>query len=284
MAYTVKELAALSGISVRTLHYYDEINLLKPAHLSDANYRYYEHEQLLMLQQILFYRELGVPLKAIAQIIKSSDFDKLAALKQHQLALEQLIEQKHVLLNTVKKTINHLEKDTDMKPTEYFSGFDKALDASLDKMIKTGITTPQRVQEAVENPPAFLADYENQRQQWFEDGSMSEADLQQTYDFFGNMSLEQHQQWALRMQQNNTDLLAALSQGLAPDSEHVQQLIHENLACFGDAITTNETVIASQLKRFTEDSALTAELNATHPGYCAFMAAAMRAYFNLSND
>ena len=58
MAYTVKELAELSGVSVRTLHFYDEVGLLKPVYVGENSYRYYEREQLLLLQQILFFREL----------------------------------------------------------------------------------------------------------------------------------------------------------------------------------------------------------------------------------
>jgi DNA-binding transcriptional MerR regulator len=68
MAYTVNKLAKLSGVSVRTLHFYDEIGLLEPAYYGDNNYRYYEEEQLLMLQQILFFRELGFPLIDIQRI------------------------------------------------------------------------------------------------------------------------------------------------------------------------------------------------------------------------
>ena len=67
MAYTVKELAQLSGVSVRTLHFYDEIGLLKPARVGENQYRYYEEEQLLALQQILFFRELGFELKKVAR-------------------------------------------------------------------------------------------------------------------------------------------------------------------------------------------------------------------------
>jgi DNA-binding transcriptional MerR regulator len=62
MFYTVKKLAELSGVSVRTLHYYDEIGLLRPAYCGENKYRYYEKEQLLVLQQILFYRQLGFSL------------------------------------------------------------------------------------------------------------------------------------------------------------------------------------------------------------------------------
>src|SRR6185436_17829254 len=65
MAYTVKQVAAMSGVSVRALHFYDETGLLKPAYLGANGYRFYEEPQLLTLQQILFYRELGFELKQI---------------------------------------------------------------------------------------------------------------------------------------------------------------------------------------------------------------------------
>ena len=69
MAYTVKKLAAMSGVSVRTLHLYDGLGLLVPAYRAANGYRFYEEPQLLMLQQILFYRELGFELKQIKGII-----------------------------------------------------------------------------------------------------------------------------------------------------------------------------------------------------------------------
>ena len=78
MTYTVNQLAKLSGVSVRTLHFYDEIGLLKPAYYGENNYRYYEEEQLLILQQILFFREMGCPLNDIQRILSSNDFDKFA--------------------------------------------------------------------------------------------------------------------------------------------------------------------------------------------------------------
>src|SRR3954465_11930813 len=89
MAYTVKQVATVSGVSVRTLHFYDEAGLLKPAYHGANGYRYYEEEQLLMLQQILFFRELGLELKQIRKIIGSSDFDKIAALRSHRQVLEK---------------------------------------------------------------------------------------------------------------------------------------------------------------------------------------------------
>ena len=76
MAYTVKQVAAMSGVSVRTLHFYDEMALLKPAYTKANGYRIYEEPQLLMLQQILFYRELGFELKRIKEILSQREIRK----------------------------------------------------------------------------------------------------------------------------------------------------------------------------------------------------------------
>ena len=82
MAYTVNKLAKLSGVSVRTLHFYDEIGLLKPAYIGENNYRYYKDEELLVLQQILFYRKLNFSLNDIQRILSDKNFDKIKALEE----------------------------------------------------------------------------------------------------------------------------------------------------------------------------------------------------------
>src|SRR6476659_1552079 len=89
MAYTVKQVALMSGVSVRTLHFYDETGLLKPAYLGANGYRFYEEPQLLILQQILFYRELGFELKQIKRILGRAKFDKVAALQSHRKVLQK---------------------------------------------------------------------------------------------------------------------------------------------------------------------------------------------------
>lgn len=76
MRYTVNKLAKLSGVSPRTLRFYDKIDLLKPAFYGDNQYRYYEEEQLLMLQQILFFRELGFPLLMQIQVLNVTLADR----------------------------------------------------------------------------------------------------------------------------------------------------------------------------------------------------------------
>src|SRR5262245_33795833 len=124
MAYTVKQVSAMSGVSVRALHFYDEVGLLKPAYVGANGYRFYEAAQLLTLQQILFYRELGFELKQIKKILSRPDFDKIAALESHRKLLHKNLSHTRKLIRTIDKTIEHLKGTKKMKNKELFSGFD----------------------------------------------------------------------------------------------------------------------------------------------------------------
>src|SRR6478736_6650179 len=123
MAYTVKQLAAMSGVSVRTLHFYDERGLLKPAYHGANGYRFYEEAQLLMLQQILFYRELGFELKQIKGILDRADFEKVAALQSHRKVLQENLARTLTLIETIDNTVQHLKGTKKMKSEEMFAGF-----------------------------------------------------------------------------------------------------------------------------------------------------------------
>src|SRR3954471_13785086 len=98
MAYTVRKVAAMSGVSVRALHFYDETGLLKPAYLGANGYRFYEEAQLLTLQQILFYRELGFELKRIKRIVGRKNFEKVAALESHREVLQKNLARTRTLI------------------------------------------------------------------------------------------------------------------------------------------------------------------------------------------
>jgi len=126
MAYTVNRVAAMSGVSVRTLHFYDETGLLKPAYQGTNGYRFYEEPQLLMLQQILFYRELGFELKRIKQILNRRKFEKVAALNSHRQVLENNVARTRTLIDTIDKTIRHLKGTKKMTSEELFRGFSVA--------------------------------------------------------------------------------------------------------------------------------------------------------------
>ena|SRR5439155_4707713 len=131
MAYTVKQVAALSGVSVRTLHFYDETGLLKPAYVGTNGYRFYEEPQLLTLQQILFYRELGLELKQIKQVLGRAEFERVAALQSHRQVLEEKLTRTRSLLGTIDKTIAHLKGRKKMTTEEMFVGFRACLKRQL---------------------------------------------------------------------------------------------------------------------------------------------------------
>jgi DNA-binding transcriptional MerR regulator len=121
--FTVKQLSQLAGVTPRTLHHYDAIGLLKPSRVGENGYRYYGEESLLQLQQILFYRELGLPLEDIKKIMGRRDFDVLGALRSHKEALQKQVARLNRLINTVDNTINHLKGNNAMSNKAYFEGF-----------------------------------------------------------------------------------------------------------------------------------------------------------------
>jgi len=147
MAYTVKQLALMSGITVRTLHFFDEMALLKPAYIKANGYRIYEEPQLLMLQQILFYRELGFELKRINEILSQRKFKKLAALKSHRQVLEETVTRTRTLIETIDKTLSHLKGVKKMKSEELFTGFSVGAgkDRFNDGFIRYGTTIDCKV-------------------------------------------------------------------------------------------------------------------------------------------
>lgn len=127
MEYTVQKLARLAGISPRALRHYDAIGLLIPRRMSSSGYRIYGPAEVDRLQQILFYRELGVSLDEIQQIVTASGFDQAAALRQHH---ERLLDRKaqieHLIAN-VEKSIALAERGVQMTDQEKFAGFKKEM-------------------------------------------------------------------------------------------------------------------------------------------------------------
>jgi DNA-binding transcriptional MerR regulator len=123
--YTIKQLSDLAGITRRTLHYYDEIGLLRPTEITGNGYRWYSEQELLRLQQILLYREAGVSLAKIKLILDSSSFDKVSALQEHKDALQKQRTRLEGLITTVEQTINYLQGAGKMSPKELFKAFDE---------------------------------------------------------------------------------------------------------------------------------------------------------------
>ena len=111
---TVKEVSELTGISIRTLRYYDEIDLLKPAKVTEAGYRLYDESSLKILRQIMFFREMEVPFSEIKVIMKDSESDNRKILETQKMMLEI----KRNRLNGIIEWISDVLKGED-KDTEY---------------------------------------------------------------------------------------------------------------------------------------------------------------------
>jgi len=123
-AYTVSQVAKMAGVSVRALHHYDQIGLLKPSARTGAGYRLYGEPELLRLQQILFFKELDMPLGEVRQILDDPGFDQMAALEHHRQLLHRRMERLKRLLKTIDRTIDKLtEDDMTLTDEELYEGF-----------------------------------------------------------------------------------------------------------------------------------------------------------------
>lgn len=125
MKYTIKKLAEMTGITTRTLRYYDDINLLKPSEINENNYRIYDEKNVNKLQQILFYRSLNFPLQEIKKIMDDPNFSRIDALKQQQQLLLQEQEKINTLLTNIDLTIKDYQGEIEMTDTEKFTAFKK---------------------------------------------------------------------------------------------------------------------------------------------------------------
>jgi DNA-binding transcriptional MerR regulator len=123
-AYTVNQLARLARVSVRTLHHYDQIGLLEPSERTASGYRLYRKPELLRLQQILFYKELDIPLMTIKEILGRPGFDQVEALLEHRRNLQQRASRIEKLLQTIDKTITKItEEKMELTDAELYDGF-----------------------------------------------------------------------------------------------------------------------------------------------------------------
>lgn len=202
---TVKEVARIANVSVRALHHYDSINLLKPAHIGENGYRYYGEAELLRLQQILFYRELGLPLKKVAEYLDQPDFNHLSALRVHRSQLEAEIERYHQLINTIDLTIKKLTGAKKMKNSDLYKGFspekqqvyeDWLIDRHGSKMRERIDISKQHLngqtQEQLDDKMAELATLENSLAEQMQTGvDANSSDLDDL--------LDQHRSWVAAM-------------------------------------------------------------------------------------
>jgi DNA-binding transcriptional MerR regulator len=123
--YTVSDAARLASTTVRTLHHYDEIGLLKPIARSRAGYRLYTESDLRRLHQILLFRELGFTLEAIRQLLDDAAFDRRTALQTQRVLLAEDVVRKQAVLRAIDVALHQLDTTGDMTMSELFDGFDQ---------------------------------------------------------------------------------------------------------------------------------------------------------------
>lgn len=193
MEYTIKELADLAGVSTRTLRYYDEIGLLKPARINESGYRIYGQAEVDQLQQILFYKELGVELEQIKVMISDPSFDATRALKEHRKKLLEKRNQLDLLISSVDKTIAMKEGKIKMTDKEKFEGFKQ-----------------QMIQENERKYGKEVRD------------KYGDEKVNQSYAKLKNMSQEEHEQVTKRAQQIHETLAEAIQTG-DPSSDLAQK-------------------------------------------------------------
>jgi len=145
--YTVKQLSTLAGVTPRTLHHYDQIDLLKPESVGENGYRYYGEQSLLRLQQILFYRELGFSLDSIRDVLSRPEFQILDALEEHRQSLQGRVRRLERLIQTVDDTIDHLKGKKTMNNQGLFAGFSQEQQEEYAKQAE-GMYDPETVRES----------------------------------------------------------------------------------------------------------------------------------------
>ncbi|MFS0864781.1 MerR family transcriptional regulator [Fredinandcohnia sp. 179-A 10B2 NHS] len=203
MEYTVQKLAKLAGVSSRTLRYYDEIGILKPARTNSSGYRIYGQNEVNRLQQILFYRELGIGLEDIKNIVTDPNFDDTKALKEHRERLLEKQNQLEKLILNVEKTIAQYEGRMTMSDKEKFEGFKKKALEENEKKYGNEIREKYGEETVKKSNDKFM----NMTPEQHEEATKIEAEMKETLanaiqtadpaGELGQRAAELHKQWLM---------------------------------------------------------------------------------------
>ena len=248
MAYTVKGLAKISGVSVRTLHWYDAIGLLKPFSKGTNNYRYYEEQQLLRLQQILFFKELGFALNDIQKLLSQNDFDNIKALNAHRKILEDEIVRKNDLIITIDKTIQHLRGKKAMKDEELYYGFDLNRQKEYEQYLVNEYGT--KAEDLLKQSHRRTAKWD--KDEW--------DDVKNTGD------------------QIHKELTNAINSNLAPESEEVQDIIQRHYEVQNRFYDLTQEVYIGLADLYAQHPDFKKFFDVYHPKMIEYIGKAMRYY------
>ncbi|WP_449538553.1 MerR family transcriptional regulator [Ferdinandcohnia sp. Marseille-Q9671] len=254
MEYTVQRLAKLAGVSTRTLRYYDEIGILKPARINSSGYRIYGQHEVNRLQQILFYRELGINLTDIKNIMTDPAFDESKALKEHREQLLDKRKQLDALIANVEKTIAQSEGRITMSDKEKFEGFKrKALEDNEKKYGK-------EIRE-----------------------KYGEETVKQSNEKFMNLSKEEHDE-AVQIEAKLRETLAAAIKVGDPAGELGQKAaeLHKKWLLFFWPQYSKEAH-AGLAQMYVDDERFTAYYDKEQPGTAEFLRDAIQIYTGSKN-
>jgi len=245
--YTVKQLARIAGVSARTLHYYDEIGLLRPERNPYNGYRQYGRTAVLRLQQILFLRELGLSLDEIRSLLDRPDFDLLQALERHRQALRGRMQRLGKLVHTVEQTIQYLKGNIEMETKQLFEGLSEEKQAEYE-------------QEAL--------------RRWGEKARES----QQRWKRY---TAEEKQRIGEEGEAVYRDLLAAMPLGPAsPAAQHAVARWHQHIRYFYEP---TPEILLGLANAYNDDPDFNATFVRIHPDLAGFMRQAVQIYVEKLN-
>ena len=251
MDYSIRQLAALSGVTTRTLRYYDQIGLLRPRRDPANDYRRYGPAEVDLLQQILFFRAMGLSLEEIGTLISDPDFDRGAALERHLDALRRERERLDALIRNVTSTISTLKGETVMNDKEKFEGLKEKL--------------------AAENEAAYGAELRERFGDQMVDASnaklrgMSQADYDRAQSLSGEISE------ALKK-------AAASGDPAGPEAEALCRLHREWLCLYWPEGTYSPAAHAQLGESYAADERFKAYYDAVVPGGAAFLRDALNLF------
>lgn len=249
--WRVGKLAKLAGVSIRTLHHYDAEGLLKPSARSEGDYRLYNRSDLLRLQQILFYRELDLPLNEIRAILDSPGFDLASSLNEHRKNLETRQQRTLQLIATIDRTLASLNtKEIIMQDHEYYKGF-------LDR-------------ETAEK-------YDREARERY--GSAKVDESWQNIRKMGKDGFQKH----LKDGEAINSKLASLMQ-LSPETPEVQAVIAEHHAFIGGFYEVTPEIYAGLAEMYVSDARFRSYYEKVAPGLAEFLSAGMRAFLKQRNE
>jgi DNA-binding transcriptional MerR regulator len=246
MSWSIVEVARHAGVSSRTLRHYDEVGLVPPAYVGSNGYRYYEHEQLLRLQEVLLLRELGLSLDAIRRVLEGTS-DRTAVLREHHAALLAERDRLDRLAATVARTIERKDGDV-MGPEELFDGFDaeKQRGYEAELVERYGDRAREHIDES-----------------WRRIGAMSKDDVRRVQ---------------AELAERDAEYAVLLDDGVAPDDPRVQEVTARHYAWVRQFWTPTAEAFAGLGDLYVDHPDFRARYEAIRPGLAEYVRDAMAVY------